>query len=106
MPSNSVPSPYVRGRLGRRRSFGTAVGERVVLRRGTDDRMEDIEGGRGGKGEEDRVRGDSCVGLAELPNTWDSAGRAFKRDCVGIVSRRAAGLEEGVDGRVGGTLKS
>lgn len=106
MPSNSVPSPYVRGRLGRRRIFGAMVGERVVLRRGTDARIEDVEGGRGGIGEEDRVKGDSWVGVTEPPKTCDSAGRAFRRDCVGIVSRRAAELEEGVHGLVGGTLKS
>jgi hypothetical protein len=49
---------------------------------------------------------DSEVGVAGLPNTWDRAGRDRSRDCVGIVSRRATGLEDGVEGRVGGTLKS
>lgn len=69
MASNSVPSPYVRGRLGRRRSLGATVGGRVVFRRGTDARIEDVEGGRTGIGEEDRVKGDSWVEVAELPKT-------------------------------------
>lgn len=46
------------------------------------------------------------VGGLLLPNTCDSAGLDFSLDCVGIVNLRAAGLEDGVDGRVGGTLKS
>lgn len=37
----------------------------------------------------------------------DTGGRAFNRDEeVGMVSRTAAGLEEGVEGRVGGTRYS
>lgn len=38
--------------------------------------------------------------------TAERAGRDFDREAVGMVRRRAAGLEEGVDGRVGGTLNS
>jgi len=38
--------------------------------------------------------------------TEDSAGRDFIRMDVGIVKRNATGLEEGVDGRVGGTMCS
>lgn len=38
--------------------------------------------------------------------TEDRAGRDFIRIEVGIVKRSAAGFEEGVDGLVGGTIKS
>lgn len=59
------------------------------------DRTGDVEGGAGGV---------PCVAIA--PKTPDREGRAFKRDWLGIVRRRATGLDEGVDGRVGGILKS
>lgn len=39
-------------------------------------------------------------------NTEAREGLDFTRSEVGIVRRNAAGLEEGVDGRVGGTVKS
>ena len=55
------------------------------------------EGGRGINGELDLDGG-------RLGKTADTGGRAFSREeDVGIVRRRAAGLEEGVEGRVGGT---
>lgn len=55
----------------------------------------------GGRGEIERV-GSSGGG----PNTCESAGRDLSFDCVGMVRRRAAVFDEGVEGRVGGTLKS
>lgn len=55
------------------------------------------EGGRGISGEFDLDGG-------RLEKTADTGGRDFSRDEeVGMVRRRAAGLEEGVEGRVGGT---
>ena len=58
------------------------------------------DGGRGGIGEV--ARG---VAPADGGKTDEIEGRAFKREEeVGIVRRSAAGLEDGVDGRVGGTL--
>ena len=39
-------------------------------------------------------------------NTEDKEGLDFIRIEVGIVRRSAAGLDEGVDGRVGGTTYS
>ena len=60
--------------------------------------MED--GGRGVSGEFDLDGG-------LLGKTADTGGRAFNLDDeVGIVRRRATGLEEGVEGRVGGTTCS
>lgn len=69
-------------------------------------RSEDVDGGRGGIGEVAR-----CVGwgegLGEEPgNTEAKEGLAFTRNEVGIVNRKAAGFDEGVDGRAGGTVKS
>ena len=48
--------------------------------------------------------GPEVVGL----NTEDMEGRSLPvlLPCVGIVSRSADGLDDGVDGRVGGTLNS
>lgn len=48
------------------------------------------------------------VGDPELVGlkTEDSDGRDFMRDCVGMVNRSAAGFDDGVEGRVGGTLIS
>ena len=58
------------------------------------------EGGRGISGEFDLEGG-------RLGKTVDTGGRTFSRDEeVGMVRRRAAGLEEGVEGRVGGTRYS
>lgn len=55
------------------------------------------EGGREMSGEFDLDGG-------RLGKTAETGGRAFSRDEeVGMVRRRAAGLEEGVEGRVGGT---
>jgi hypothetical protein len=58
------------------------------------------DGGRGGIGEVARGVADEEGG-----KTDEIAGRAFKReDDVGMVSRSATGFEDGVEGRVGGTL--
>ena len=58
------------------------------------------EGGRGISGEFDLDGG-------RLGKRADTGGRAFSRDEeVGMVRRSAAGLEEGVEGRVGGTRYS
>ena len=65
-----------------------------------------FEGGRGGRGDTARGTGDSRLGIAGVAKTCERAGRDLSRDCVGIVNRRAAVFEDGVDGRVGGTLKS
>lgn len=55
------------------------------------------EGGRGISGEFDLDGG-------RLGKTVDTGGRVFNRDEeVGMVKRRAAGFEEGVEGLVGGT---
>ena len=65
--------------------------------------LEELEGGRGvgGKGDVERAIDGPCV------NTAETGVRTFVRyEAVGIVSRSAAGLEEGVVGRVGGTAKS
>lgn len=65
-----------------------------------------LEGGLGGWGDVVRNIGDCTLGEAGAAKTAERAGRDFKRDCVGMVSRRAAGLDEGVEGLVGGTLNS
>lgn len=74
----------------------------------TDAAEEAAEGGReggrgGGRGDVERARGaDTGPG-----NTLEIGVRDFIRDDdVGIVSRSAAGLDDGVEGRVGGTLYS
>jgi hypothetical protein len=96
--SSSVPSPYNFGRFGRFKTLsepgmGDGVGGLGCWR-------EREEGGRGISGEFDLDGG-------RLGKTADTGGRAFNRDEeVGMVRRRAAGLEEGVEGRVGGTRYS
>ena len=58
------------------------------------------DGGRGSVGE--LARG---VAEEEGGKTAEIGARAFKReDDVGIVNRNATGFEDGVVGRVGGTL--
>ena len=58
------------------------------------------DGGRGGMG--DVARG---VADDEGGKTDEIGARAFRRKVdVGIVNRSAAGFEDGVDGRAGGTL--
>lgn len=70
-------------------------------------RRDRLEGGRGGMGDVARVKGVLVAGDGGGgANTVDNAGRDFVRDAVGMVRRRAAGLDEGVDGRVGGTVYS
>lgn len=45
--------------------------------------------------------------MGEEPgNTEAKEGLDFTRSEVGIVSRKAAGFDDGVDGRAGGTIKS
>lgn len=108
MPSSSVPSPYVRVRFGR---FSTLMagpaGLCACTWRGFDDdeRPDEADGGReaAGSGEVDRCSGGVWI-AGEGGNTFEIGVRTFKReDEVGIVRRRAEGLEDGVDGRVGGT---
>jgi hypothetical protein len=65
--------------------------------------LEGARAGTGGTGE--TARAVACPFESDPPNTCESAGRDFVL-CVGMVRRSAAGLEEGVLGRVGGTLKS
>lgn len=93
--SSSVPSPYNFGRLGR---FKTLM--ELVIGDGVGDLgcwSEREEGGRG-------IRGEFDLDGGRFGKTADTGGRAFSRDEeVGKVRRRAAGLEEGVEGLVGGT---
>lgn len=97
-PSSSVPSPNTFGRFGLLKTFmepGTGAGVG-----GLGSWSDKEEGGRGISGEFDLDGG-------RLGKTADTGGRAFSREEeVGIVRRRAAGLEEGVEGRVGGTKYS
>jgi len=106
--SNSVPSPYVLCRLGRRNTLGAVDGATEgIWVRGTPFRSEAVDGGRGGNGEVARCTGGWLTEVAEGPgNTEAREGLDFTRIEVGMVRRNAAGLEEGVDGRVGGTVKS
>ena len=64
------------------------------------------EGGRaGGRGDVERASGAMAGPGAAAGNTLETGVRDFMRDdAVGIVSLNAAGLDEGVEGRVGGTL--
>jgi len=65
------------------------------------------DGGRGGGGcgEVDLGNGGAFAEVAEVGKRDDIGGRALRREeDVGMVSRRAVGLDEGVDGLVGGTL--
>jgi hypothetical protein len=50
------------------------------------------------------VEGPAALADGGESNIEDNAGRDFVRIDVGIVKRNAIGLEEGVDGRVGGTM--
>ncbi len=85
-------------RFGLRSTLGTDCGgiARVDLDR--------LDGGRTGVGAGDAVRkGDCALGDDERPNKAESAGRDLRRPMVGMVRRSAAVLEDGVEGRVGGT---
>ena len=65
-----------------------------------------LEGGRGG-GSGDVERGNGGTGVAVTGDgKIDETGvRVLSRDDeVGMVSRSAAGFDDGVEGRVGGTL--
>lgn len=109
-----MPSPYVRCRFGFFRTFGAlgklAVGACLDFTDVVDAAEEAAERGReggreGGRGEVER-RG-AVVGpgaTATVGNTLEIGARDLRRDDdVGIVSRRAAGFDDGVEGRVGGT---
>jgi hypothetical protein len=98
-----VPSPYVRWRFGRRRTLGAEGCGLLVVRDGLRARA---EGGRGGMGYAVHKAGKGISEIDGPAKTPDNAGRVFRRVWVGIVRRSAAGLEEGVEGLVGGTLKS
>lgn len=108
--SSSVPSPYVLWRLGRRNSLGADDDEMDGVRLWEARlRKEAVDGGRGGMGEVARYGGWGCARVLAVEGpgkTEDRAGLDFIRMEVGIVSRNAAGFDEGVDGRVGGTVNS
>ena len=78
----------------------------------TDACDEAAEGGRdggraGGSGDVERVRGAVAGPGATDGKPLGIGARVFMRDDdVGIVSLRAAGLEDGVEGLVGGTMYS
>lgn len=82
---------------------GTGGGAAFAAREAA--RRDILEGGRGGSGDVDRREAESLASGCSA-NTWERAGRDLSRDCVGIVRRRAAVFADGVEGRVGGTLKS
>jgi len=85
-------------------TFGAGKGRLFVCVCPSRDFMEEADGGRGG-GRGDCERG--ATALVGAGKTEEMGVRDFKRDDdVGMVRRRAAGLEDGVDGRVGGTLYS
>lgn len=111
-----MPSPYVRCRFGFFSTFDAfgrlALEVCLDLIEAADDAAEggrDVgrDGGRaGGNGDVERVTG-AVRGGAEVGKTLEIGARAFMRDDeVGIVSLRAAGFDDGVEGRVGGTLYS
>jgi len=80
-------------------TFGADVDAIELLVPGRECKLSD-DGGRG------KVVGEVARGVAEEGGKTDEMGaRAFKReDDVGIVNRSAIGFEDGVVGRVGGTL--
>jgi hypothetical protein len=99
MASSSVPLPYCRCRFGFLSTFGADV-DAFELPVPDRERKLSEDGGRGGMG--DAARG---VADDEGAKTDEIEGRAFRRkEDVGMVNRNAAGFEDGVDGRVGGTL--
>jgi hypothetical protein len=94
-----VPLPYCLCRFGFLSTFGAEV-DALELPVPDRERKLSEDGGRGGMG--DVARG---VADDEGGKTDEIEGRAFRRRVdVGIVNRSAAGFEDGVDGRVGGTL--
>lgn len=95
--SSSVPVPYSRCRFGFLSTFGADV-DALELPVPERERKLSEDGGRGGIGEVARGVADDEGG-----KTDEIEGRAFRRD-VGMVNRSAAGFEDGVEGRVGGTL--
>jgi hypothetical protein len=93
-----VPLPNSRCRFGFLSTFGADV-DALELPVPERDRKLSEDGGRGGIGEV--ARG---VAEDEGGKTDEIEGRVLRReDVVGIVSRSAAGFEDGVEGRVGGT---
>ena len=73
-----------------------------------DARDDEVDEGRGGIGigELRPTTGDGAAPAAEEgpEKTDDNEGRDLFRESVGMVRRRADGLEEGVVGLAGGTL--
>lgn len=68
------------------------------------ERSDKDDGGRGGNGDVAReVEGPAILEGEGEGNTDESAGRDLTRIDEGMVRRSATGLEDGVDGRVGGT---
>lgn len=71
--------------------------------------MEELDDGLGGgRGEVDRAeKGGAAVDVADAGKTEEMDGLAFNlEEDVGIVNLRAAGFDDGVEGRAGGTVKS
>jgi hypothetical protein len=98
IPSSSVPSPYVRARFGLRKSFGGGGGATLG-----GETLRDLVALK-----DERRTGEFERGaLVDEAKTEDNAGRDFCREIIsGMVRRKAMGLDEGVDGRVGGTMTS
>lgn len=63
-----------------------------------------LDGGRGSGEEVLRNVGEGTAGDAGAPHTDERAGLVREDEEIGMVNRRAAGFEEGVEGLVGGTL--
>ena len=85
-------------------TFGAGKGRLFAGTCPSRDFVEEAEGGRGG-GRGDCERGTTV--LVGVGKTEEMGVRDFIReDEVGMVRRSAAGFEDGVEGRVGGTLYS
>lgn len=65
-----------------------------------------LDGARGGRGDDARAADPPALLGEGAGKTADSAGLNLVRIDVGIVRRNATGLEDGVEGRVGGTMLS
>lgn len=104
--SSSVPSPYVRCRLGLRNIFGPDDEDAVLGPAAAFDRKDVEDGGRDGTGT--GTGDDRPFPVFDEPGKTDVIGvLALRReDDVGIVRRNAAGFDDGVDGRAGGTTYS
>lgn len=110
--SSSVPSPKVRFRFGFFRTLGALgkleVGACLERRDAAEDAAEGgREGGRGGRGDVERGRGAEAKEGGIEGKTLEIGARDLRRDeDVGIVSRKAAELDDGVEGLAGGTVYS